>query len=78
LSRGELSMKDSEAHHLLHSQPNKIFSTLQDRGISPAGFHLEHIVIGEHKAVRLAQTATNYHFAITILRFKDTRTLAIS
>jgi hypothetical protein len=61
-------MTDSEAHHLPRSQRNGIFTTLLDRGVSPAGFHLEDSVIGEHKAVRLVQTATTYHFAITILR----------
>jgi hypothetical protein len=62
-------MTDSEAHHLLGSQRNQIFTTLQNRGFAPADFDLQDIVIGEQEAVRLVQKATNYHFQITIRRF---------
>lgn len=62
-------MTDAEVHHLLGSQRNQIFTTLQNRGLAPTGFDLRDIFINEEPAVNLVQKATNYLFEIRIRQF---------
>lgn len=59
-------MTELKTHHLLTSQRNEIFTTLQNRDLNPTDFSLEETDVDKDTMVSLVQKATNYFFRIRI------------